>query len=67
MVIVLMIAVCASGAVMSKIKRFIGLCDCPGCKKIAKEELTILKKSDNKKTVVRVCEVHAWELFEGRK
>ena len=52
---------------MSKIKRFIGLCECPGCKKIAKEELTILKKSDNKKMVVRVCEDHAWELFEGRK
>ena len=55
-----------NGEVMT-IKRFFGLCDCPGCKKMAKEELTILRKSDKKKKIVHVCEEHAWEIYEGRR
>lgn len=66
MAIVRRIAACVNGAVM-KIKKFLGLCECPGCKKIAKEELIILRRSDKKKIVVRVCEDHAWEIYEGRK
>lgn len=49
-----------------KIKRFLGLCDCKGCKKAATEELVILRKSDKKKITVRVCEDHAWEIYLGR-
>ena len=55
-----------NGAVMN-IKRILGLCECQGCKKIAKEELIILRRSDKKKIVVRVCEEHGWEIYEGRK
>ena len=54
-----------NGEVM-KIKRVLGLCDYEGCKKAAKKELVILRKSDKKKIVVRVCEEHAWEIYEGR-
>ena len=66
MAIVQRIAACVNGEVMT-IKRFFGLCDCPGCKKMAKEELTILRKSDKKKKIVHVCEEHAWEIYEGRR
>ena len=43
------------------------LCDPIDGKKMAKEELTILRKSDKKKKIVHVCEEHAWEIYEGRR
>lgn len=50
----------ASGAVM-KIKRLLGLCECPGCRKFAVKELTVFSKTENINIDIRVCEECAWK------
>lgn len=40
------------------LKRILGLCECPGCMKIARRELII--KRDNRIMSLKVCEECAW-------
>lgn len=40
------------------LKRILGLCECPGCMKIARREMII--KRDNRIMSLKVCEECAW-------
>ena len=45
-----------------KIKRLLGLCDCPGCFRFSKE-LIMIRDKNWKFKELHVCREHAWEIY----
>lgn len=48
-----------------KIKRILGICECPGCLKRAKAVFKLQNKNTGKIFYAAVCDDHAWEIYEG--